>query len=115
MCSALFAALCAADGWQLVQAARGTHPDPPGLLVTHGVTALLAGAAAVGSWRGRAWAVHAVLGWGVVSAAMLVALGPMLDTPVAERPQLWLAAGVVATVAGTAAWYLHRSGRARAP
>jgi hypothetical protein len=111
----LLAALCAADAWQLVQAARGAHPDPPSLLVTHGATALLAGAAAVGSWRRRRWAVLAVLGWGAVTAAMLVALGPLLDTPTAERPQLWVAAVVIACLASLTAWYLHQSAHAPAP
>ena len=111
----LFAALCVADAWQLVQAARGAHPDPPSLLVTHGATGLLAGAATIGAWRRRRWAVLAVLGWGAVTTAMLVALGPVLDTPAAERPQLWVAAVVVASVASATAWYLHRSARAPAP
>lgn len=111
----LFAIFCAADVWQLIQAARGAHPDPPGLLVLHGATGLLAGAAAIGSWRGRRWAVLVVLGWGLVTAAMLVALGPVLDTPAAERRQLWIMAVSVASLAGVAAWYLHRSARALAP
>jgi len=115
MCAALFAVLCGADVWQLVQAARGAHPDAPSLLMTHVVTGFLAGAAAVGSWRRRAWAERAVLGWGAVTAAMLVALGPVLGTPASERPQLWVAAVAIASLASAVAWYLHRSARAPAP
>ena len=110
--AAAFALLALADAWQLGEAARGRHPDPPGLLVVHGVTGALAGAAAAGSWRGRPWAALAALGWGGATAAMLVALGPALDTPPAERPQLWTLAAAVAFAAGAAAWYLHRQ---RAP
>ena len=105
---AVFALLALADAWQLGDAARGRHPDPPGLLVVHGLTGVLAGAAAVGSWRRRGWAAPAALGWGGVTAATLVALGPVLDTPPAERPQLWVSAAVVAVAAGAAGWYLHR-------
>lgn len=106
--TALFALLSFADAWQLGQAALGRHPDPPGLLVTQGVTGALAAAAAVGSWRARPWAALAALGWGAATAAMLVALGPVLHTPPAERPQLWATAAVVLVATGAAAWYLHR-------
>lgn len=105
---ALFALLSLADVWQLADAARGRHPDPPGLLVMHGVTAVLAGAAAIGCWRARRWAAFAALGWGVATAAMLLALGPVLDTPPTERRQLWVSAAVVVVAAGAAAWYLRR-------
>jgi peptidoglycan/LPS O-acetylase OafA/YrhL len=104
----LFAILSIADAWQLGQAALGRHPDPPGLLVTHGLTGVLAAAAAVGSWQVRRWATLAALAWGVATAAMLVALGPLLDTPPAERPQLWASAAVVLFLAGAAGWYLYR-------
>ena len=42
------------------------------------------------------------------SAAMIVALGPVLDTPPAERPQLWAGAAAVMVAASVAAWYLRR-------
>ena len=109
---AIFALLALTDAWQLGEAVRGRHPDVPGLLAVHGLTGVLASVAAVGSWRGRRWAALVALGWGGVTGAMLVALGPLLDTPAAERPQLWIAAAVVAIAAGAAAWYLHRQ---RAP
>ena len=110
--TALFALLSFADTWQLGQAALGRHPDPPGLLLTHVVTGALAAAAAVGSWRGRPWAALAALGWGTATAAMLVALGPVLHTPPAERPQLWASAAVVLVATSAAAWYLqHRTPR----
>jgi len=104
----IFALLSLADAWQLAEAARGRHPDPASLLVMHGVTGALAAAAAIGSWRARQWAAFAALGWGVATAAMLVALGPVLATPPAERPQLWASAATVVVAAGVAAWYLRR-------
>ena len=110
----VFALLCLADVWQLAQAAQGRHPDPPGLFLTHGMTSVLAGLAAVGSWRERRWAALAALGWGAVTAGMFVALGPVLDTPPAERPTLWVSAAVVAIGSLAAGWYLHRPHRAPA-
>lgn len=67
--SGLFALFATADLIQLVQAARGEHPDPPGLLLTHALTGLLAGLATVGLWQARAWAPIVVLGWSLVTAA----------------------------------------------
>lgn len=104
----VFGVLALADVVQLGQAARGLHPDPPSLLIVHGITGLCAGAAAVGTWRSREWASILVLSWGVITAGMLVALGPVLDTPEAERPSLWLASGVVLVFSSLAAVYLHR-------
>jgi hypothetical protein len=46
----VFAVLCAADVWQLGQVVQGRHPDPPALIVTHGVTG------AHGRHARRAWA-----------------------------------------------------------
>lgn len=91
----LYGLFAAADLIQLIQAARGWHPDPPGLLVTHGVTGLLAGFAVVGIWSKRPWAVWAVLGWGAVTAGMLLVLGPLIQEPREEWPGFWIAAGVV--------------------
>jgi hypothetical protein len=106
--SALFALFAAADLIQLIQATRGEHPDPPGLLLTHAVTGLLAGCATVGLWRGRRWTTVIVLGWGAVTAAMLVALGPVLDEPRETWPGLWLAAAMVAAFSAAAGWYARR-------
>lgn len=109
---ALFALLAAVDVWQLVQAARGVHPDPAGLLVTHAVTGALAGLTAAGLWRGRRWTLAALLGWGTVTAGMIVALGPVLDTPPEEYPQLWLVAALVAAFTLAVFLYLRRRVRA---
>jgi len=113
--SGLFALFAAADLIQLIQAALGEHPDPPGLLLTHAVTGLLAGFAAVGLWRARPWTTVVVLGWGAVTAAMLVALGPVLDEPRETWPGLWLAAAVVAVFSAGAGWYARRRTRGRVP
>jgi hypothetical protein len=109
--SGIFAVFAAAELIQLIQAARGEHPDPPVLLLTHALTGLLAGVAAFGLWQARFWAPAAVLGWGVVMAAMLVALGPILDEPGETWRGYWLAAGAVVTFAAGSAWYAQ--GRTR--
>jgi hypothetical protein len=111
--SGIFALFAAGELIQLIQAARGAHPDPPVLLLTHALTGVVAGLAAVGLWRGRSWAPAAVLGWGVLMAAMLVALGPILDEPGETWRGYGLAAVVVAVFAAGSAGYAR--GRTRRP
>lgn len=103
--SGIFALLAAAEVIQLIQAARGEHPDPPVLLLTHALTGLLAGLATFGLWQARYWAPAAVLGWGVVMVAMLVALGPILDEPGDTWRGYWLAAVAVVAFAAGCGWY----------
>jgi hypothetical protein len=103
--SGIFVLLAAAEVIQLIQAARGEHPDPPVLLLTHVLTGVLAGLAAFGLWRRRSWAPAAVVGWGILTAAMLVALGPILDEPGDAWRGYWLAAVAVAAFAAGSAWY----------
>jgi hypothetical protein len=103
--SGLFALFAAAELIQLIQAARGEHPDPPGLLLTHAVTGLLATLAAVGLWQARSWAPVAVLGWGAVMAGMLMVLGPVLEEPRETWRGLWVAAAMVAVFAAGASLY----------
>jgi peptidoglycan/LPS O-acetylase OafA/YrhL len=103
--SGIFVLLAAAEVIQLIQAARGEHPDPPVLLLTHALTGVLAGLAAFGLWRRRSWAPWAVVGWGILTAAMLVALGPILGEPGDTWRGYWLAAVVIAAFAAGSAWY----------
>jgi peptidoglycan/LPS O-acetylase OafA/YrhL len=109
--SGIFVLLAAAEVIQLIQAARGEHPDPPVLLLTHALTGVLAGLAAVGLWRSRSWAPAAVVGWGILMAAMLVALGPILDEPGDASRGYWLAAVVVAAFAAVSGWYARSQTR----
>jgi peptidoglycan/LPS O-acetylase OafA/YrhL len=111
--SGIFALFAAAEVIQLIQAARGEHPDPPVLLLTHALTGVLAGLAAFGLWRGRSWAPAAVLGLGVLMAVMLVALGPVLDEPGDTWRGYWLAAVAAAAFAAGSARYAR--GRTRRP
>ena len=103
-----FTLLAAVDLVQLVQAARGAHPDPPGLLITHVLTGTLSGLAAFAIWRDRRWVSSAVVSWGVVTSGMLVALGPVLEVPPGERPQLWMIAAGVIAFSLAVGWYVRR-------
>jgi hypothetical protein len=109
--STLFALFALADLWQLFQAARGAHPDPPSLLITHGITGSLAAIAVLGIWQSRRWALPVVIAWGFLTSGMFVAMGPVLGMPADERPQLAIVAGVVAVFTAAVAWYLQRRRR----
>lgn len=104
--SGLFLLLAAADIVQLVEIARGEHPDPPGLIVLHAITGILAGITAMGIWRARRWAVVAALCWGLLTSGMLVALGPLLNTPSEDCDGLWVAAAFVLVLTLTVSGYL---------
>jgi hypothetical protein len=110
--SGLFVLFASADLVQLGQAARGEHPDPLGLLVIHALTGLLAGFAAVGLWRARPWASVVVLSWGMVTGAMLMILGPVLDEPREAWWGFWVAALLVVGFASAVGLYVrHRTRR----
>jgi hypothetical protein len=103
----LFGLFAAADMIQLVQITRGLHPDPPGLIVTHALTAVLAGLAAAGIWRTRPGTHMLVLAWGLVTAVMLAVLGPATGEPRETWRGYLITATSVALLAGAASWYVR--------
>jgi hypothetical protein len=103
----VFALLALLDAWQLLEAAPGEHSDPPGLLVTHGITGALAGVAAVGIGRARPWAAWVTVCWGAATAGMLMVLGPVLREPPETWGALRTAGAVVAGFSIVAAWYVR--------
>ena len=105
----LFALLALADLWQLAEAVRGRHPDPPSLLALHALTAALAAGAAGASWQGRRWAAELAVAWTVATAGMLLALGPLLAAPAAERRALTGVAAGVLVVGLMASAFLRRA------
>lgn len=96
------------DVIQLVQAALGQHPDPPSLLITHGLTGGSAVIASVGIFLRRGWASWSIMAWGIMTAGMLFFLGPVLDEP----PEAWsgfrIIGGVVLSFGILAGWYVKK-------
>jgi peptidoglycan/LPS O-acetylase OafA/YrhL len=103
----VFLLLAALDAVQLVEVARGNHPDPPALVLTHALTGVLAAGAAVAIWRLERWSPWVVLAWGLVTATMLAALGPAIGEPREAWAALRLAAVVTAAATALAAAYLR--------
>ena len=94
-----------------VQAFVGAQPGrrDPGLLVgEHAIVCVLGLVAAYGLWRGMRWAPAALAVYGLVVAALIVSLGPLLSLPAPARSGLWTGAVVLLAVTALAVWYAGR-------
>ena len=105
--------LLALNAWlQVAFVPLGRSDDPTALTLLQALVGATAMLAAVGSWSGARWAPVAALSYGVVTGAMIVLLGPLLDLEPGARNGLWFGALVVLVVGAGLAWYLRRSLRA---
>ena len=93
-----------------VQAFFGAQPggDPLMLVGEHTVVCVLGLFAAYGLWRGLRWAPAALAVFGLVVAALIVSLGPLLSLPRPARSGLWSGAVVLLVITGLAVWYAQR-------
>src|SRR5687768_17180924 len=66
---------------EVVLALVGRSDDPAALSLLQAVIGLTSVAAARGSWTGARWAPVAAVLYGLSTATMLVALGPLLELP----------------------------------
>ena len=101
---------------ELLSMVRGTSDGPVELAALQAVVGLTATATAIGAWIGARWAPAVAAVYGVIAAAMVVALGPLLEMPAEERGGLLIGAAIVLGFALVCAWYLRRAvRRASAP
>jgi hypothetical protein len=103
-----FAFLCLNAWVQTILALFGQSDDPLLLRTWQLTSGAAAAVAAVGAYRLRRWAPHAVLAYGLITATMIVALGPMLELDESERAGLPMGAAAVAIICAALAFYLHR-------
>jgi hypothetical protein len=87
----------------------GRTDDPAALTALQALIGAAGGAAAWGSWAGRRWAPVAAALYGLATAAMLAALGPLLGLDPDARGGLWGGAAGVLLFGLAAAWYLRRA------
>lgn len=106
---ALVFGLLALNAWlQVALAAVGRSDDPP-LLVALQVGIGAAGAAASwGSWRLTPWAHAAAAAYSLVTAGMLLSLGPLLNLDSGARGSLRAGSAAVLAFGLWSAWYLRR-------
>jgi hypothetical protein len=100
---------------ELLSMVRGTSAGPATLAALQAVVGLTAIATAFGAWIGARWTPVLAAVYGVIAAAMIVALGPLLDMPVEERGGLLVGGAIVLAFALACAAYLYWAfNRARA-
>jgi peptidoglycan/LPS O-acetylase OafA/YrhL len=104
----LFALFAIAAWMQVVFVPLGMTSDPPALTLLQALIGAAAAAAAWGSWSGTWWAPWAALLYGLVTAVMLIALGPLLGLPPDSRWGMWAGAVSVVLLALAAGSYLGR-------
>lgn len=105
---AIVFALLALNAWaQVILTLTGRSSDPWPLVILQTLVGATAATAAVGCWRVKRWAGAAALGYGVVGATLVAALGPLLDLAPEDRAGLVTGALVVLLFGLWAAWYLR--------
>ena len=105
---AIVFALLALNAWaQVIFSLAGRTSDPWPLVILQTLVGATAATAAVGCWRVRSWAGAAALGYGVVGATLVAALGPLLDLAAEDRAGLVTGAMLVLLFGLWAAWYLR--------
>ena len=109
MILAVLYALLALNAWaQVLVAPFGMSDDPPALMALQALIGACGAAAAWATWTGSRHAPAAAALHGTVTAAMLVALVPMLDLGPEARGGLCTGAAATLLFAAWAAWYLRR-------
>ena len=107
---AIMFAIVAISAWmQVVLVPLALSSDPLVLTLLQAIMGIAATAAAWGSWAGRRWAPWAALVYAVVTAGMLIVLGPLLGLPTKTRHELRLGAISVVLLGLAAGWYLGRN------
>jgi hypothetical protein len=101
--------LLALNAWLQVAFVAVGRSDDPQLLTALQVGIGAAGAAASwGSWRLTPWAHLAAAAYSLVTAGMLLGLGPLLDLDSGARGSLWVGSAIVLAFGIWSAWYLRR-------
>jgi len=101
--AAIFAITALAQG-----IGTGFGSDTLSAATLRAATAIAAAVTAWGIWRGRRWAAAAAITYGVITAAMLIVLGPMLALPPEARSGMRAGALSVLLFCLATAWYLRR-------
>lgn len=104
----ILAVLVGLDGLaHAIEAARGAH-DPRILLAEHVLVFVSAVVAAVGLWRGSRWSPWALAAFGIITAVLVVSLGPLLALDHGARSGLWTGAATIVVLTAVAVWYANR-------
>lgn len=101
--------LLALNAWlQCALVVLGHSDDPTLLAVLQALVGAAGAAAGWGIWTASRWAPAAAVGYGAVTAGMLLGLVPILGLEAEERSGLWAGVAAVLAFALWTAWYLRR-------
>jgi hypothetical protein len=103
----LFALLGLNALYELLSMVSGRSDGPATLAALQALVGVSAVTTAFGAWIGARWAPALAAFYGVITAVMIVALGPLLDMPAEERGGLLVGGAVVLAFALACAWYLY--------
>ena len=103
----LVAATGVVHGLQAFTGARPGH-DPRALVMEHTIVCVVGLVAAYGLWRALRWAPLMLAFYGLVVAALIVSLGPLLSLEGPARNGLWTGAAMLLLLTALAAWYARR-------
>jgi hypothetical protein len=96
---------------ELLDMVTGSSDGPRTLAALQATVGLAAIATAFGAWIGARWAPLLAVVYGVIAAAMIVALGPLLEMPAEERGGLLVGGAIVLGFALVCAGYLRWASR----
>ena len=97
------------NAWvQVINSIIGRNDDPTALVILQVLVGTAGIAAARGTWSRARWAPIAAVSYGVVTGAMLVSLGPLLDLDAEAVRGIWIGAAAVLLFGLWAGWYLRR-------
>lgn len=99
---------------QVANEVRDPEPGSVALGLMQGGIGAAGLTAVVGLWRRTRWATAAILAWGVIAAALVVLLQPLLGLDASERYGLFTGAATVLMITGVLYLYVRRSLRAPA-
>ena len=92
---------------ELLDMISGESDGPATLAALQAAVGVTAVATAFGAWTGARWAPVLAALYGVIAAAMIVALGPLLDMPVEERGGLLVGGAIVLAFSLACAAYMR--------
>ena len=108
---AIFGVLALIDWAQVLLALLGRSDNPSTLIALHFGTGAAAAASCWGSWRRNPWTPIAAVTYGVLTAALLLALPSLLNLPLDARAGLRAGAAAVLLFALLSAAYFRADSR----
>ena len=103
----LVAAIALQQGYQGADGLRQGH-DPRLVTLGYAIVLVTGLVAAYALWRGLDWGPGALGLNGLITAVVVVSLGPLLSIPPEGRRGLWIGGAVIVLLTAVGFWYTQR-------